>query len=444
MGKNLNKKLHLISLGCTKNLVDAEVMLYKLKDYDLTDNIEEADLIIINTCGFIDSAKEESINTILEANQNRKDGSILVVTGCLTQRYQEELQKEIPEVDIFTGVGDYDKIKELIEKRESRFTQGSFLIDKEKRVISGSNYHAYIKLSEGCNQSCSFCAIPHFRGKLKSRTIQSITDEIKTLIDDGFYDFSFISQDSSSYLRDAGIKDGLIELINEVNKIDGVKSARILYLYPTTTSIELIDKIASSQKFHNYFDIPLQHIDDSMLKRMKRGMLSAKIKELLNHMRSKENSFIRTTFIVGHPYESDSEFEELLNFVEDFEFDRANVFGYSNEEDTSAFDMIDGKIDDLIIDSRADILGDAIENITLKKLKNLIGKTIDVVVDSQSSEHEYLLSARALNWGVDIDGEIYINDSELDKDIEFSKVYKATITDIAGDKLLATVLSEIE
>jgi len=218
-------------------------------------------VIIVNTCGFIDAAKEESIQTVLNLHEARKSDSLLVMAGCLSERYKEELQKEMPEVDIFTGVGDYDKIDELIRAKQSRFTPHVFLSDNQERIITGSSSHAYIKLAEGCNQTCSFCAIPGFKGRLHSRTLESVVKEVERLVRQGFYDFSFISQDSSSYLYDLGERDGLVKLIEAVEKIEGVKSARILYLYPSTTSFELIDKIAASPIFQNYFDMPIQHID---------------------------------------------------------------------------------------------------------------------------------------------------------------------------------------
>ena len=229
----MEKKLHLVSLGCTKNLIDSEVMLGRLKDYKITDEASEADLIIVNTCGFIESAKEESLNTIFNLHDQRKDGSVLVMAGCLSQRYKDELQNELSEVDIFTGVGDYDVIDKLVEEKRSQFSPKVFLADETlDRVVTGSNFHAYIKLSEGCNQSCAFCAIPNFKGKLNSRTLDSIEKELKNMVQNGYYDFSFVSQDSSSYLRDHDINDGLERLIDIVEKINGVKSARILYLYP--------------------------------------------------------------------------------------------------------------------------------------------------------------------------------------------------------------------
>jgi tRNA A37 methylthiotransferase MiaB len=225
-------KLHIVSLGCTKNLVDTEVMMGRLKNFELTDNNEEADVIIVNTCGFIDAAKEESLNTVLSLHDARKEDSLLVMAGCLSERYQEELQEQIPEVDIFTGVGDYDKIDELLVEKKSRFSDEVYLIDGAERVVTGSTYHAYIKLSEGCNQTCSFCAIPSFKGKLHSRDLDSIAKEVEGLVKQGYWDFSFVSQDSSSYLRDQNVQDGLSLLMQRIELIDGVKSC-LLYTSPS-------------------------------------------------------------------------------------------------------------------------------------------------------------------------------------------------------------------
>ena len=439
------KSLHLVSLGCTKNLVDSEIMLGKLRDYQIVDTPETADVIIVNTCGFIDSAKEESINTILNLHDERKKESVLVVAGCLTQRYQEELQKELPEIDIFTGVGDYDKIDILVNEKRSAFTDEVFLLsENDHRVITGSSYHAYVKLSEGCNQVCSFCAIPAFKGKLHSRTLQSLVKEVKNLVANGYSDFSFVSQDSSSFLRDLNIKDGLEQLIEEVGKIEGIKTARILYLYPSTTELSLIEKIKNSPVFENYFDMPLQHISPTLLKIMKRGKGVEKLKELMKAMRDVPNSFVRSTFIVGHPGESQEDFEELCKYLEEYKFDRANVFSYSDEEGTTAFDRMD-KIPQEIIDDRADILGEIISRTTQESLENEVGKTFEVYIDGESDEHEYLLSARKTSWAPDIDGEIYINDNEIfdensQEKLKFGQVYTVRVTELVGDKLLATVI----
>ena len=435
-----NNKLHIVSLGCTKNLVDTEVMMGRLKNFELTQNSDEADVIIVNTCGFIDPAKEESLNTVLSLHQGRKKDSLLVMAGCLSERYKDELQESLSEVDIFTGVGDYDKIDELLAQKQSRFSDDVFLINREERVVSGSDYHAYIKLSEGCNQACSFCAIPSFKGKLKSRTIDSIVQEVKGLVGQGFWDFSFVSQDSSSYLRDCGSDDGLSLLIKEIEKIEGVKTARILYLYPSTTTIKLLQDIADSKVFRNYFDMPIQHINNDMLRIMKRGFGKEKTMELLNFMKTLPDSFIRTSFIVGHPHETQEMFDELCEFASTFGFDRMNIFSYSDEENTTAYAMED-KISEEVKTKRAEILGEIATNETIKSLEGEVSKTVDIVIDSTSDEHEYLLSARELLWATEIDGEILITDNERDEELKFSVPYKAKITELAGDKLIAKVLA---
>ncbi|MEO1953645.1 MAG: 30S ribosomal protein S12 methylthiotransferase RimO [Campylobacterales bacterium] len=436
----MNNKLHIVSLGCTKNLVDTEVMMGKLQNYELTNDADKADVIIVNTCGFIDAAKEESVNTVLNLHEERKEDSVLVMAGCLSERYKDDLQEQMPEVDIFTGVGDYDHIDELLEEKRSRYSDKVFLINDDiQRVVTGSTYHAYIKLSEGCNQACSFCAIPSFKGKLNSRDLNSIAKEVEALVKKGYYDFSFVSQDSSSYLRDQGIKDGLSLLMQRIELIEGVKSARILYLYPSTTTISLLKNIGKSKLFYNYFDMPIQHINDEMLRIMKRGFGKEKTLEQLNYMKSLPNSFIRTSFIVGHPNETDEMFEEMCEFARDFGFDRINVFAYSDEETTSAHEMNE-KIPQEVIEKRAEILGKIAKEAMLKSLEAEIGTEVELVIDGESDEHEFLLSARKLSWTPEVDGEIYVNDRTNDEnELEFGKIYKAKITGIVGDILIAKV-----
>ena len=435
------KQLHLISLGCTKNLVDSEVMLGRLQEYEISDNVTTADVIIINTCGFIDAAKEESINTILNTHEERKNGSLLVVSGCLTERYKEELQRDLPEVDIFTGVGDYEQIDKMIAQKRGIFSPSVYLANENaERVITGSNTHVYIKMAEGCNQSCSFCAIPSFKGKLHSRTLLSIEKEVKALVAKGFYEFSFISQDSSSYGRDMGLKDGLIDLIKSIEKIEGVKIARILYLYPSTTTFELIDTIANSSVFETYYDMPIQQIDDGILKMMRRGFGEKKTIELLEHMKSKKDAFIRTSIIAGHPGESDEAFERVCNFMREFNFDRFNVFFYSNEETTPAFTM--KPVKEEVIEERVEILEEISNETTNFSLKNMLGKTINVILEGESDEHEYILSARPTLWAKEIDGDLLINDTS-DLPIHFGGLYEAKVTELAGDRLLATIVKAL-
>ena len=432
-------KLHLISLGCNKNLVDSEIMLGRLQNYDITDDISDADVIIVNTCGFIKSAKEESIQTILEMHEARKNGSLLVVTGCLMQRYKDELIKELPEVDLFTGVADYDKIDEIILKKQNLFSPETYLQANEERVITGSNYHAYIKISEGCNQKCSFCAIPTFKGKLKSRSLENIIGEVQKLVKKGYYDFSFLSQDSSSYMRDHAVSDGLISLIDAVEKIDGVKTARILYLYPSTTSNALIERIIASPVFVNYFDMPIQHASDKMLKIMRRGSGTARIKELLNLMKKAPDAFLRTGVIVGHPGESEAEFDELCAFLQEFKFDRVSAFAYSKEEDTLSYEMeqVPAKIISKRLSKIEKITRAAIETSFAQEL----GKKFIVSLEGESSEGEMFYAAKKALWDKDIDGEILINESDVEQ-LETGGRYWCEITQVAGSQALGKITAK--
>ncbi|WP_034964045.1 30S ribosomal protein S12 methylthiotransferase RimO [Campylobacter showae] len=432
-------KLHLVSLGCNKNLVDSEIMLGRLQNYEITPDVASADVIIVNTCGFINSAKEESIRAILDMHESRKKGSLLVVTGCLMQRYREELMKELPEVDLFTGVGDYDKIDEIILKKQNLFSPDTYLQASEERVITGSNYHAYIKISEGCNQKCSFCAIPTFKGKLKSRALENIVDEVQKLVKKGYYDFSFLSQDSSSYMRDHAVSDGLISLIDAVEKIEGVKTARILYLYPSTTSNALVERIIASPVFANYFDMPIQHASDKMLKIMRRGSGAARIKELLNLMKKAPGAFLRTGVIVGHPGEGEAEFDELCAFLQEFKFDRISAFAYSKEEDTLSYEMeqVPAKIISKRLSKIEKITRVAIEASFAQEL----GKKFIVSLEGESSEGEMFYAAKKALWDKDIDGEILINESDVEQ-LEIGGRYWCEITQVAGSQALGKITAK--
>lgn len=414
-------------------------MLGRLSNYEITSDVASADVIIVNTCGFINSAKEESIRAVLDMHEARKKGSLLVVTGCLMQRYREELMKELPEVDLFTGVGDYDKIDEIILKKQNLFSPETYLQASEERVITGSNYHAYIKISEGCNQKCSFCAIPTFKGKLKSRALENIVDEVQKLVKKGYYDFSFLSQDSSSYMRDHAVSDGLISLIDAVEKIEGVKTARILYLYPSTTSNALIERIIASPVFVNYFDMPIQHASDKMLKIMRRGSGAARIKELLNLMKSAPDAFLRTGVIVGHPGESEAEFDELCAFLQEFKFDRVSAFAYSKEEDTLSYEMeqVPAKIISKRLSKIEKITRAAIEASFAQEL----GKKFIVSLEGESSEGEMFYAAKKALWDKDIDGEILINESDVEQ-LETGGRYWCEITQVAGAQALGKITAK--
>ena len=431
----------MISLGCTKNLVDSEVMLGRLQNYEMTDESNEADVLIVNTCGFIDAAKEESINTILAMHETRKDDSVLVMAGCLSERYKAELQEELPEIDLFTGSGDYDKIDELIASKNSRFSDAAFLIDEQERVITGSSTHAYIKISEGCNQTCSFCAIPSFKGKLHSRSLISIEKEVKRLTEKGYFDFTFISQDSSSFMRDMGIKDGLVQLIHTIEKIEGVKSARILYFYPTTTSNLLLDTVAKSEIFNDYYDIPLQHIEDAMLKRMKRGMGEEQTNKMIQYIKNEPEAFVRTSFIVGHPGEDEATFQTMKTYIEESDFDMINLFAYSDEESTKAFDM-NQKVNPEVIEARISELQEVVDQKLMRKLRLMIGKEITVVLNGISDEIELLYSAKNLAWCPDIDPEVLINETEVEELIA-GKLYRCEIVDSGPNQLVGKILEEV-
>lgn len=427
-------KLFLHSLGCNKNLVDSEIMLGRLANFTLCEDAAAADVLIVNTCGFIKSAKEESINSILNLHEMRKKGSLLVVTGCLMQRYKDELIKALPEVDLFTGTSDFERIDELILKRQNLFSNSPYLqSDNTKRVITGSNFHAFIKISEGCNQKCAFCAIPNFKGRLRSRSIKSVVDEVRNLAARGYFDFSFIAQDSSSYLMDCGEKNGLIKLIKEIEKIDAVKVARILYLYPNSVNLELLETIINSPKFVNYFDMPLQHISEKMLKIMRRQIDKKRLFELLKIMRNSPDSFLRTGFIVGHPCEGEAEFNELCDFVSEFNFDRISVFGYSKEEDTAAFNL--PQTPTKTINSRLKKIEKIVNRKIAASFEREVGKLREVVCTGQSSEGEYFIAAKDLRWECEIDGEILINESECG-DLETGKIYECEITQSVGNALL--------
>lgn len=437
----MTRQLHLISLGCTKNLVDSEVMLGKLATYDITQDLGAADVIIVNTCGFIESAKQESIATILEASANRKEGALLVVSGCLSERYYDELREQIPEIDIITGVGDYDKIDEMIESRQSRHSPRVFLADElSERVITNSSFHSYIKLSEGCNQKCSFCAIPSFKGRLHSRTLDSVIKELEILYSKGFRDFSFIAQDSSSFLRDKGVRDGLIQLIRRIDSLQLPITARLLYLYPSTTSLELIESIANSRAFLPYFDMPIQHITDSMLKIMNRGTNRATHEKLIESMDKIKGRFMRTSLIIGHPGESEEDFRQLCAFVEQSPFDRINLFEYSPQEGTASFTL--PKIESKVITKRIRTLNAIIQAKQKASLDSLLGQNLEVIVEGVSEVSEYFYSARARLWAREIDGEILINDiADSLGDIE-PKAYLCEVTQIKDDFVFGKLIAE--
>ncbi len=375
-----NKKLNLISLGCAKNLVDSEILLGGLEktNISITENIEEAETIVVNTCGFLDIAREESVDTILQAAQMKKEGSLkeLVVMGCLSERYPDELKKEIPEVDRIFGSNDHQQIVSFLTGKDYAKDDPLFF-----RSLMTPNHYAYLKIAEGCDNACSFCSIPLMRGLQKSRSIPAIMEEAERLAMNGTKELLVIAQDTTSYGYDLPGKIYLSDLIKELNTIDGLEWIRVHYAHPAHLSQRIIDSIAESKKVCNYLDMPIQHASDSVLKSMKRGLGQDGIRNRINRLRKAVPGIaLRTTLIVGYPGETKEDFESLSDFVREIEFDRLGVFTYSEEDGTSAKNRNDD-VSREVKDYRKNQILEIQHEISLEKNESFIGKTIKVLVD---------------------------------------------------------------
>ncbi|ULA67364.1 MAG: Ribosomal protein S12 methylthiotransferase RimO [Nitrospira sp.] len=434
-----------VNLGCSKNQVDSEVMLGTLVagGFQLTGDARAAEVVIINTCGFIEEAKQESINSIIEHGRLKKSGScrVLIAAGCLAQRYQGELLKELPELDGVVGTGEFGRIAEICRSllapkaRQQRLWLGQppYLYDADTpRVRLGAPHSAYLKIAEGCNRNCAFCAIPIMRGKQRSRPIESIVAEAKRLAQEGVKELNLISQDTINYGVDLGIKQGLTALLRELVTVD-VRWIRPFYLYPQQVTDELLDVYAGEARITKYFDMPLQHISDGMLKRMHRLGDRKHLTKLVERIRAKiPGVFFRTAFIVGFPGETDAHFEELKQFILDMEFDRVAVFLYSDEEGTSAVDL-DRKVDQAVMEERRNELLALQESISESKNRDYLGRTIEVLADGISEESDRLLEARHQGLAPEIDGVVYC-ERRVAKPGEFLSV---TVTDVVGYDLMA-------
>ncbi len=397
------QKISVITLGCSKNTVDSERLMSQLKlnKFELTGNPNKADSVVINTCGFIDAAKEESINTILSAIELKKKGKIkkVIVAGCLSERYMNDLRKEIPEVDAFFGTEAYDGIV-----REFGGNLKYELLGE--RIISTPKHFAYLKISEGCDNPCSFCAIPLMRGLHKTKPMEELITESISLANQGVKELILIGQDTTDYGIDLYGKRNLAELINKLSKISGIEWIRLLYVYPSHFPDELIEEIADNPKICKYIDIPLQHISDNVLKSMRRGITQRRTKELLSTLKERIlNLTLRTTFIVGYPNETEKEFEELCQFIRDIKFDRFGVFNYSVEESTPSF-ILGDPISLEIKEERKATLMEIQKNISEEKNRLLIGKKIKVIIDDRDNNF-YI--ARSERDAPEVDGEILID-----------------------------------
>lgn len=418
-----SKNLHLISLGCPKNKVDAEMMLGQMlkNGYQLTDNPEDADTIVVNTCSFIDEAQKESVEKILEAADLKETAKLkkLVVSGCLVQRFKSELVEELPEVDAFVGSGEFQNIHKILGEENGKkdfFHLPTFLQQEDTpRVNSEPFYRAYLKIAEGCLKRCAFCAIPKIRGNLQSRTIASIVNEAKLLVAGGVREVNIISHDFTDYGWDLRRKDkkameSPYELLKALSDVEGLEWIRVLYLYPDGLDGAILDLMAERKNLVPYFDMPLQHINDHMLKVMNRQMTGAEIRNVLKNIRAKvPGAVVRTQFIVGFPGETEEMFQELLDFIEEQQFDRVGCFTYSPQPGTSGY-KLEQTVDEETKQDRMDRLMRLQMEISRDKHQAYVGQVVEVVVDGPSQETELLLEGRMSTQAPEIDGVVLIND----------------------------------
>lgn len=423
-------KVGMISLGCPKNQVDGEALLAKLAaaGYQIVNEIENSDVMIVNTCGFIEDAKREAIDTILEVAQYKEAGviSALVVTGCLAERYQDEILKEMPEVDAVIGIGANADIVKVCDKalcgiQTSNYPNKCFLPIDDERLLSTPSHWAYLKIAEGCDNRCSYCAIPGIRGKFRSRKIESVVDEAKSLVNRGVKEIILVAQDTTKYGQDLYGEYSLDKLLKELVKIDGLEWIRLFYCYPQRITDSLIEVIANEEKVCNYIDIPLQHSDTTVLKNMNRVGDGNDYRVLLDKMRKAiPDLALRTTFMVGFPGETDEQFENLCNFVKDMKFDKMGCFTFSPEEDTPAFDM-DNQIDEDVKKRRQEVLMNAQYSITEASNKSRVGNVYKVIIDS-FADGKYI-------------GRSYMDSPEIDSGIIFTSNKKLNIGDFVNVKI---------
>lgn len=414
-------KFALISLGCSKNLVDSENfigILVNKRGFEVTSELNEADMIIVNTCGFIGDAKKESIETILEVSELKETGNLkkIIVTGCLAQRYSEEILKELPEVDAVIGTGEIDKIEKVVDeilndKKSVETSSMSFLANANTdRILTTASHTAYLKISEGCDRRCTYCIIPQLRGRLRSRTIEDILVEANNLVKSGVRELNLLAQETTEYGIDLYKEKSLAKLMKELVKIEDLKWLRTYYMYPDSVTDELIQVMKTEDKICKYFDIPIQHVSDSILQNMGRAKTGAHLKDILYRIRKEiPNATFRTSVIVGFPGETQENFEELRDFLEEFQFDYVGVFKYSREEDTKAYDM-DNQVPEEIKEERWVELTNLQSKIAENKNRAMLGQTVEVMIDGVSTESEYLLEGRTKGQALEIDGKVLTND----------------------------------
>ncbi len=418
------KKVGFVSLGCPKNLVDSEVMMGQLKQsgYEITANAADAETVVVNTCGFIDSAKKESIDAILEAARLKTEGHAkrLIVAGCLVERYRDELKAEMPEVDAFIGTNQINDILTVCDPHTNTRSlpvvqlgnqSATYLYDESTpRVLATPSHYAFVKIAEGCDRPCAFCFIPQMRGHFRSRRFGSIVAEAHQLAEEGVKEIILVAQDSSRYGEDLGKQDALARLLRELARVDGVEWVRVMYTYPTHISDAFLDVLAEEPRAVKYLDMPLQHASQNVLKLMKRGGNRKSLERLIERVRQRVPGIaVRTTFITGFPGETEEDFAELLGFVKSVEFDRVGVFTYSDEEGTPAFELPD-KVATRIAARRRTALMREQRRISRRKNKARVGDVVRVLFEGESKESELLWQGRMQTQAPDIDGCVLIND----------------------------------
>jgi ribosomal protein S12 methylthiotransferase len=457
------QRIYFVSLGCPKNQVDTELMLGQVQaaGHALVDAPEAADVIVVNTCAFIDAAKEESVDTILEMAQHKQSGARqLVVTGCLAQRYADELARDIPEIDHLLGSADFPSIAGVLGRAPAPAGRGraggkgqrkglpviqvaetpSYIYDHDApRVRIGARHSAYVKIAEGCDRPCAFCIIPKLRGPQRSRAIDDIVAEVRALAADGVHEVNLIAQDLTRYGWDAGstpeTRATLARLLRALGRVDGVAWIRLHYTFPSAFDDELIDAIASEPRVVKYIDVPLQHISDPMLKRMRRGHSGRVTRELVAKLRARiDDVVLRTTFIVGHPGETAAEFDELCGFVAESKFDRAGAFTYSIEPGTVSA-LLPHRVDPEVAAERQQTLMEIQRQISRERGEAMVGREIDVLVEGESSESEYLMEGRWYGQAPGIDGVTYLADGQVPP----GSLVRARVTQASDYDLAATL-----
>ncbi|PZE22384.1 30S ribosomal protein S12 methylthiotransferase RimO [Paenibacillus xerothermodurans] len=418
----MTERVKVVTLGCEKNLVDSEIMsgLVFGRGYELVSNKEDATVIIVNTCGFIDAAKEESVNTILDMADLKQTGQLkaLIVSGCLTQRYKEELMNEMPEIDGIVGTGDFDKINDIIDEAlagKKPILVGNPIFNYDKslpRQVTTPRYTAYVKIAEGCDNACTFCSIPIMRGSFRSRSMESIIEEVEHLASQGVREISLIAQDSTNYGTDLYDSFMLPTLLNKISEVPGVEWVRLHYAYPGFFTDELIDTIANNPKVCKYVDMPLQHSEDRILKRMRRPGRQQNARALIDKIRAKiPNVCLRTSLIVGFPGETEEDFENLKQFIREVQFDRLGVFAYSQEQDTPASRLPDQIADD-VKEYRANTLMEIQREISNIRNGNRIGEVVDVLIEKYDGRNDMYIG-RSQYDAPEIDGEVFVSGAQL-------------------------------